>query len=119
MEIKGKVIQVMTPLTGTGKKGQWKKQEFIIETQAQYPKKVCLALWGDKECPTVGSLITASLELESREYNGKWFTEARAWKLEITQRGRGQSAPPPQDPKQYEQSTGFIADSSGSEDLPF
>jgi hypothetical protein len=116
MEVKGKVIQVLVPMTGTGKKGEWKKQEFIVETQAQYPKKVCLALWGDKECPTIGSLITAQVELESREHNGKWYTEARAWKMEINQRGNGGGAPQ-QTAKQKEEATGFITDAD--DQLPF
>lgn len=122
MEIKGKVLQLMAPQTGTGKKGEWKKQEFILETQAQYPKKVCLGLWGfDKECPPVGSLITAQIEIESREYNSKWYTEVRVWKLEINQRGSGggqqsqKKEEPKQDPKKYEQETGFIAD----DEIPF
>lgn len=71
--------------TGQGKKGQWKKQEFIIETPSQYPKKVCLSLWGDKIDQyglSVGDQVNVSVDLESREYNGRWYTEARAWKLE-------------------------------------
>ena len=48
MEVKGKVIQLLALQTGMGKKGPWKKQEFILETQSQYPKKVCLSVWGEK-----------------------------------------------------------------------
>ncbi|HXR80855.1 MAG TPA: DUF3127 domain-containing protein, partial [Saprospiraceae bacterium] len=63
-----------------GKKGPWKKQEFIVETQSQYPKKVCLSVWGDKVDQfslSVGQFVNVSVELESREYNGRWYTEAR------------------------------------------
>jgi hypothetical protein len=84
MEVKGKVIQLLTPQTGQGKKGTWRKQEFILETQSQYPKKVCLSLWGDKIDQfkvSTGDVVTASVELESREYNSRWYTEARAWKI--------------------------------------
>lgn len=85
MELKGKVIQLLPVQTGMGKKGQWKKQEFIVETQTQYPKKVCLSTWGDKIDQfnvTAGDLVNVSVDLESREYNGRWYTEARAWKIE-------------------------------------
>ncbi len=85
MELKGKVIQLLPMASGMGKKGPWKKQEFIVETQAQYPKKVCLSAWGDKVEQfgvAVGDLVNVSVDLESREYNGRWYTEARAWKLE-------------------------------------
>ncbi len=81
MELKGKVIQILPTQTGMGKKGQWKKLEFIVETQAQYPKKVCLSAWGDKIDQfnlVAGEMVSVSVDLESREYNGRWYTEARA-----------------------------------------
>lgn len=95
MEVKGKVIQLLPLQSGQGKKGQWKKQEFIIETQSQYPKKICLSAWGDKVDQfkvTVGDMVSVTVDLESREYNGRWYTEARAWKLE--KNGSQQSGPP-------------------------
>lgn len=85
MEIKGKIIQELTLQTGMGKKGQWRKQEYILETGGQYPKKVCIALWGDKIDTLnlgVGDEATISVELESREHNARWYTEVRAWKVE-------------------------------------
>lgn len=39
MEIKGKAIHMLPLVTGQGKNGEWRKQEFIIETGDQYPKK--------------------------------------------------------------------------------
>jgi hypothetical protein len=117
MELKGKVIQLLQMQTGMGKKGQWKKQEFIVETQTQYPKKVCLSAWGDKidqYSLSVGDLVSVSVDLESREYNGRWYTEARAWKLE--KQGSGGdgnfSAPPPTEEH-------FIESGSNVDDLPF
>ena len=92
MEVKGKVIQLLTPVTGQGKNGPWRKQEFVLETQSQYPKKVCLSMWGDKIDQfkvAAGDVVTASVELESREYNNRWYTEARAWK--VVKESSGQS----------------------------
>ncbi len=84
MEIKGRCTQVLPVQTGMGKKGQWRKLEFVIETNSQYPKKVCLALWGDKvnNTPAVGDELTCGIDLESREHNSRWFTEVRCWKIE-------------------------------------
>lgn len=86
MDIKGKVISILPLVTGQGKNGTWKKQEFVIETLGtQYPKKVMMNLWGEKvdQNPlTVGEIITASFDLESREFNGRWYTDVRAWKIE-------------------------------------
>lgn len=79
MEIQGKVIAVLPLREGAS----WKAQDFIIETKGQYPKKVCLSLFGDKVVlmPNIGDEVTASIEIESREYNDKWFTTVRAWKI--------------------------------------
>lgn len=114
MELKGKIIQILPAQTGMGKKGQWKKQEFIVETQAQYPKKVCLSAWGDKIDQfsiAEGDLVNVSVDLESREYNGRWYTEARAWKLEKSG-SAGSVAPPPGDEP-------FESAGSATDDLPF
>lgn len=116
MDIKGKVIQLLPLQSGMGKKGQWKKQEFIVETPGQYPKKVCLSIWGDKIDQfgvAVGDQVSVQVDLESREYNGRWYTEARAWKLEKTGGAPGGSTPLPTEEPFYSQETG------GSDDLPF
>jgi hypothetical protein len=116
MDIKGRVIQLLPLQTGMGKKGQWKKQEFIVETPGQYPKKVCLSIWGDKIDQfnvTVGDQVSIQVDLESREYNGRWYTEARAWKLEKAGAGGSQGAPAASEEPFYSQ------ESSASDDLPF
>ena len=115
MELKGKVLQILPAQTGMGKKGQWKKQEFIVETQAQYPKKVCLSVWGDKIDQfnlSAGEIVNVSVDLESREYNGRWYTEARAWKIE---KGTAVSvSAPPIGEEPFETSA-----KGASDDLPF
>jgi hypothetical protein len=85
MQITAKIIQLLPLQTGTGKNGEWRKQEFIVETDGQYPKKICLSVWGDKireDILQVGAKLQFSLEIESREYNGKWYTDIKAWKVE-------------------------------------
>lgn len=84
-EINGKVIAVLPLATGEGKNGAWKSQDYVIETGGQYPKKVCFNLFGDSiEKFNVGidDEIKVSYDIESREYNGRWFTSIRAWKVE-------------------------------------
>ncbi len=87
IEITGKVMQVMQPVTGESAKGSWKKQEFIIETIDQYPKKVVFNVWGDKtsllQNLNPGTEVKVSFNPESREYNGRWFTELRAWRIDV------------------------------------
>ena len=85
MEVSGKIAQLLPLQQGTGKNGVWKKQEFILETSGEYPKKICFSLWGDKidQSPLKeGVAVKVSFDVESREYNGKWYTDAKAWKVE-------------------------------------
>jgi len=86
LEITGKLFKVMPELTGEGKNGTWRKQDFVIETSDQYPKKIAFELWGDKlrmlDGCQEGEMLKVSFDLESREYQTKWFTGAKAWRVE-------------------------------------
>ncbi len=84
MDISGKIIQLLPVQTGQGKNGTWKKQEFILETGDTYPKKVCIAVWGDKvdiSSFKPGEMVDVSFDVESREFNGRWYTDVKAWKV--------------------------------------
>ena len=85
MELEGKIIQINPLQTGEGKNGTWKKQDFIVETNAQYPKKICISAWGDKIDQfslKENENVKVSIDIESREYNQRWYTDVRAWKVE-------------------------------------
>lgn len=86
MEIKGKIIHVLPEVTGTSKAGnQWKKREYVLETIENYPKKVHFDFFGEKadQFPlNAGDVITLSFDVESREYQGRWYTSIRGWKAE-------------------------------------
>ena len=87
MEITGKLIQKLPVQSGVSSAGNnWSKAEFVIETIEQYPKKVCANLWGDRARALdqfqEGNLITVSFDLESREFNGRWYTDVKARKVE-------------------------------------
>lgn len=86
MDIKGRLVQILPLQSGTSKAGNgWSKQEFIIESDEQFPKKVCFTLFGDKvsllEGLAVGAQVEVAFNLESREFNGKWYSNINAWKL--------------------------------------
>ncbi len=100
LDLTGTLIKVLPEVTGAGKNGtNWVKQEFVLETEDQFPKKVCMSLWGDKvneiKKYALGDKLTASLNLESREYNERWYTEARAWRLELAGSGGGSTQATP------------------------
>ena len=104
MEITGSIIQVLQPQSGQGKNGPWKKQDFVIETTESYPKKICIAVWGDKIDTSklkAGITVKVAFDIESREYNGKWYTDLKAYKLEILDEGKAiaKNIKPPDDDK--------------------
>jgi hypothetical protein len=85
MDISGKIIAVLPIATGQGKNGTWRSQDYVLETADQYPKKVCFNLFGDKidQFPiAIDDQVNVSFDVESREYNGRWYTTIRAWKIE-------------------------------------
>ena len=98
MEITGKLIQKLPVKSGVSSAGNnWSKAEFVIETIEQYPRKVCANLWGDRARALdqfqEGSLITVSFDLESREFNGNWYTDVKAWKVEAATPAAAAGAP--------------------------
>ena len=98
LEIVGKLIKILPEVSGQSQKGPWSKQEFVLETlEAQYPKKVCLTAWGDKVADlksfALDDTIKATFSAESREYNERWYTELRAFRLEQGDGGGQESRP--------------------------
>lgn len=133
MEIQGKVVRLGNLTEGTSPRGAWRKQELIIETLEQYPKHVCMVCWGDRVSEaqnfTPGQIIKAQISIESREFNGKWYTDVRPFRFEIdmpqqpTQTMQQQFMP--QNPTQnFEQTQSHIPvteyfTSDNGDDLPF
>ncbi len=100
LEVQGTVVKVMNEVTGEGKNGPWKKREFVIETQSQYPKKICFEAWGaNAETASTlreSDLVKVAFEPESREYMDKWYTGLRAYKIDrATGAAPASSAPAP------------------------
>ncbi|HOV10495.1 MAG TPA: DUF3127 domain-containing protein [Bacteroidales bacterium] len=118
MEITGKIVEIFPALTGTSAKGEWKKQEFLLETQAQFPKKIIMANWNDKIALKEeyrNKTVKIAFDLESREYNGRWYTDVRPWKLELA----GQESPQAVEEKPAIETTDLPWDNDSSNDLPF
>ncbi|HNE50056.1 MAG TPA: DUF3127 domain-containing protein [Chitinophagales bacterium] len=95
MELIGKVYKVMPVETGEGKNGTWKKQQVIIEVEGgKFPKKVAMVFWSEltnSEAFVEGKDISVEFDLESREFNGKWYTDAKAWRINKNSSGSANS----------------------------
>lgn len=102
MEIIGKIIQAFPEVTGTSKAGNpWKKREYILETQETYPKKIFFDFFGDRadQFPLqVGQIIKLFFDIDSREYQGRWYTQIRAWKYEDPNQSAAQPVQAAQQP---------------------
>jgi len=91
MEIRGRIIQVLPLAQGVSKAGNsWRKQEYILETFDQYPRKVIFNFFNntiDQYPLQVGEDIILSFDLDSRSFIGRdgverWSTDVRGWKAE-------------------------------------
>ncbi|HVY74320.1 MAG TPA: DUF3127 domain-containing protein [Puia sp.] len=121
MQLSAKLVQLLPLQTGTGKNGQWKKQDIIVETEAQYPKKICISIWGDKIDASQlqpGNMLKIDFDVESREFNGRWYTDVKAWRIEAV----GAAASGGSSQNGGSRSTGPIDSEpafSADDDLPF
>lgn len=107
--VKGKLEKVLDTVTGTSTKGEWKKKEFVISTQdEQYSKTICFTLFNDKVSLIEGFQPGIDLEiafnLESREYQGRYFHNVNAWRIQPAMTaapGAPQGTVPQFDPNAY------------------
>lgn len=98
MEIKGTIIHALPEVSGISKSGNpWKKKEYVLEnTDSQYPRKVAFTCFGDnadKVNLKVGDVATIYFDIESREYQGRWYTDIRCWRADVEQAGAAAAAP--------------------------
>lgn len=129
MEITGKIIAVLPARSGVSARtgSEWKVQEYVLETQEQYPRKMCFDVFGadkiDQFAIQIGEQLTVSFDIDAREYQGRWYNSIRAWKVErVAAQDPSASAGMPQFPPIGETGAAPISDfSSGDakDDLPF
>ena len=88
LELEGRIARKLNVQTGTSARGAWSKQEFIFEYQeGNFPSQICMNVWGEDKVREldkyqVGDKVKVSFNLSSREFNGRWYTDVRAWRIE-------------------------------------
>jgi hypothetical protein len=105
-EITGKVLKVLPLEQGESSGGKsWQKQSFVITTGGDYPKDVCFQAFGEKVAIVSklkeGNDVNVHYNISSREYNGKYYHNIDAWKVDVLGGGNAAST------------------SSDDDDLPF
>ncbi len=129
LELEGRIARKLNVQTGTSARGSWSKQEFIFEYQeGNFPTQVCMNVWGDEkvrdlEKYQVGDKVKVAFNLSSREYNGRWYTDVRAWRIEpaAAQPAAQYAAPAPSSAPVQSAPMPSIDDMSSpvDDDLPF
>ena len=125
MEITGKIIAVLPERGGVSQRtgSEWKVQEYVLETQDQYPRKMCFDVFGADKIAQfaikVGEVLTVSFDIDAHEYNGRWFNSVRAWKVErAAAPAESLEGPMPFPPAPAAEPVDFLAGDS-KDDLPF
>ena len=123
MEFVGVVCRIMPQQSGTSARGQWQKQEVIFEQPDEFSRKVCVTFFGDRvqDAATlqVGEKVNVSCNIESREYNGRWYTDVRAWRIQKVQPEQPAAAPIPDLPPFETAEPAMPAGGDQFDDLPF
>ena len=136
MEIVGKIIQVLEPRRGTSSRtgSEWICGQYVLETEDQYPKKVFFEVFGDDRIKQfniqMGERLEVSIDIDAREYNGRWYNDIRAWNVvpatPAAQPAAAQPVPqaaapfPPADqPAAQPTQANFETAADESSDLPF
>lgn len=103
MEITGKIIAVLPPKQGVSQStgNAWMCQDYVLETQEMYPKKVCFNVFGAEKIQEMniqlGETLTVSLEINANEYQGKWYNQVKGWKVaRVPVQGQQQAQVSPQ-----------------------
>ena len=122
MEIQITILKILETQKFVSKKdgSEIVKNVFIGTTQGQYPKKIAFTVMGEDKFNGMGIVVdgtyTVSFDVESREWHGKWFTEASAWKAVRIDgaQGQQQATQAPASPVQEKAS-----DVEQKDDMPF
>ena len=123
LELEGRIVRKLNVQNGSSARGPWSKQEFIFEYQeGNFPTQVCMNVWGEDKVRDLarhndGDKVKVSFHLRSREHNGRWYTDVRAWRIESAAPAASAPSqdPGPMPPPPMEEPAGTLDE----DDLPF
>lgn len=123
MDFEGIVYKVLAPVSGTSARGEWKKQDIVFEIPSDMNRKVCVTFFGDRAGDVAsfkeGDTANVSVNVESREYNGRWYTDVRGWR--VVKKQSAALVPPVSEPMPPFDESSMPSDSAKEDydDLPF
>lgn len=120
-KVKGRIVDILPVQTGSSPRGEWKKMDFVLEVpDDQFPKKICFTLFNDKtemiRTADKNTEVEVSFSLEGREYNGKWYHNVNAFKIDRMEKSSsaGDLVPPP-----FNEDDFIPVKGGENDDLPF
>ena len=120
MEFEGKVLEILPPVSGQSARGTWERQTVIFEqANKQFGKEVAVTFMNkgqDVSGLRVGESYTVSFDIESRNYQGRWYTDVRAWRVQSLQ---PQAQPPVQDLPPFLEEPMAASGAGVVDDMPF
>ncbi len=125
MEFEGKAIEKFEAAKGTSARGEWQRQEVLFEVMdGQYPRKVVVTFFNKEQevsSITIGESYTVSINIESREFNGRWFTNVNGWRVQSKQAAVPEAAAvvPPMPSAPLAEAPSYSSSAEDVDDLPF
>ncbi|MEG0807590.1 MAG: DUF3127 domain-containing protein [Alistipes sp.] len=123
MEFEGTIFKIMPLTKGTSTRGEWQRQDVIFEmNEGTFVRKICVTFFNKPEDTAhlkEGATYNVSVNIESREYNGRWYTDIRAWRIQPKQVGAAATAPVGDLPPFVEESAPAPSGNTEADDLPF
>lgn len=123
--IEGQITAIPPKTRGVGQRGEWVSQDFVLKTDDNYPKNICFTILGADKIKEanirIGDVVSIGVNLESREFKGRWYTSIKAWsvkkKFEAQAAKQAPPAPTPQPSQPTQTQTSSSVDNT--DDLPF
>lgn len=122
MDFEGKVLEILPPVSGQSARGTWERQTVVFEQpNKQYGKELAVTFMNKAQEVAnlrVGESYLVSFDIESRNYQGRWYTDVRAWRVQPLQPA---AAAPAADmpPSMEEPQPSYAAGAGVVDDMPF
>ena len=89
MDFEGKVLEILPPVSGQSARGTWERQTVVFEQpNKQYGPELAVTFMNKAQEVAnlrVGEIYLVSFDIESRNYQGRWYTDVRAWRVQPLQ----------------------------------
>lgn len=100
LELEGKIKMKLAPQSGQSARGQWVRQDFVVEyPDGNFTSEACFSAWGQERVDElgkfgVGASVKVSFNVKAREYSGRWYNDLRVWRISAVQASAPQVVAP-------------------------